>query len=476
MDRSIDSAAAPISTRSSKALIFLVASAFFMENLDGTVIATALPQMGLDFHASAIDVSLGMTVYLLTLGILIPISGWVADRFGARLVFTSAIAIFTVASLLCSLSGSLPQFIAWRILQGIGGALMVPVGRLLVLRTTDKSQLIRALTSLTWPGLIAPVLGPPLGGFLTTYASWRWIFFLNIPLGLAGIAGSAILLRHYNETSKRPLDVLGFVLSGSALALLMYGADLAGQTGSVRTALACIAAGAAIGVAAVRHLRRHPHPLVDLSLLRIPSFAVSVWAGSIFRIVISVAPLLLALMFQIAMGLDAFVSGLLVLAIFAGNLLMKILIPSMLERSGFRVVILANGLLLVLSTAMCAFITLTTPIWLIAAILFLGGASRSIQMSAFTTLSFADVDSVRMSSASSLMSAIVQLASGMGIAVGALMLSVAVVVGDGVASKPNVADFQLAFVLTAALGLVGVGLALRLERNVGAAMRSGRRS
>jgi EmrB/QacA subfamily drug resistance transporter len=442
---------------SSRALILLVASAFFMENLDGTVIATALPQMGIDFHASAIDVSLGMTVYLLTLGILIPISGWVADRFGARRVFTSAIALFTFASLLCSLSGSLTQFITWRILQGVGGALMVPVGRLVVLRATDKTELIRALTSLTWPGLIAPVLGPPLGGFLTTYASWRWIFFLNIPLGLAGIAGSAILLRHYNETVRRPLDVLGFLLSGSALALLLYGADLAGQTNFSTSSLACLVAGTTIGVAAVRHLLRHPHPLVDLSLLRIPSFAVTAWAGSLFRVVITVAPFLLALMFQIAMGFDAFTSGLLVLGIFAGNLAMKLVTAKILHRYGFRVVLLTNGL-----------------VWTIGAILFLAGSARSMQLSALTALAFADVDAQRMSSASTLMSAIVQLSLGLGVAVGALVLSIAVTVGHGAIGQPGLGDFRMAFVFTAMLGLIAVGLATTLDRNAGSSMRSDR--
>jgi EmrB/QacA subfamily drug resistance transporter len=459
---------------SSRALILLVASAFFMENLDGTVIATALPQMGIDFHASAIDVSLGMTVYLLTLGILIPISGWVADRFGARRVFTSAIALFTFASLLCSLSGSLTQFITWRILQGVGGALMVPVGRLVVLRATDKTELIRALTSLTWPGLIAPVLGPPLGGFLTTYASWRWIFFLNIPLGLAGIAGSAILLRHYNETVRRPLDVLGFLLSGSALALLLYGADLAGQTNFSTSSLACLVAGTTIGVAAVRHLLRHPHPLVDLSLLRIPSFAVTAWAGSLFRVVITVAPFLLALMFQIAMGFDAFTSGLLVLGIFAGNLAMKLVTAKILHRYGFRVVLLTNGLLLVASTLMCGFITRGTSVWTIGAILFLAGSARSMQLSALTALAFADVDAQRMSSASTLMSAIVQLSLGLGVAVGALVLSIAVTVGHGAIGQPGLGDFRMAFVFTAMLGLIAVGLATTLDRNAGSSMRSDR--
>ncbi len=198
-----------LSDRHSSAIPLLVAGAFFMENLDGTVIATALPQMARSFQVGPVSLNVGMTAYMLTLAVFIPISGWIADRFGARTVFGGAIAVFTVSSVFCGLSNGLPEFVLSRIVQGIGGAMMVPVGRLIVLRSTEKEHLLRATSFITWPGLVAPVLGPPVGGFITTYASWRWIFFLNVPLGLIGIVLSVLLIGNRRADQHRPFDWIG---------------------------------------------------------------------------------------------------------------------------------------------------------------------------------------------------------------------------------------------------------------------------
>src|SRR3954465_10315065 len=272
----------------------LVAGAFFMENLDGTVIATALPQMAQTFGVGAVDLNVGMTAYMLTLAVFIPVSGWVADRLGARTVFASAIGLFTLASILCGISNGLPEFTAARVLQGMGGALMVPVGRLVVLRTTDKKDLVRSIAYITWPGLAAPVIGPPVGGFITTYSSWRWIFFLNVPLGLIGIALALWWITNDREETARPFDWLGFALAGTACTSFMYSLELLGRRDAPwLTVGVFLGYGVLAGWLAVWPVRRTPHPLVDLACLKVRTFAIVIWGGSLFRIAISVSPFLL---------------------------------------------------------------------------------------------------------------------------------------------------------------------------------------
>src|SRR5665213_1486759 len=263
----------------------IVACALFMENLDGTVITTALPAMAASFGDTPVRLSLGVTVYMISLAIFIPVSGWVADRFGARTVFRAAIAVFTLGSILCGLCDNLPELAAARVLQGIGGAMMVPVGRLILLRSVAKSELVRAMAYLTVPALLGPVLGPPVGGFITTYANWRWIFFLNLPIGILGMALVSLFIENYQTEKSPPLDWLGFLLSGFALAGLVYGLDLIGRSTDGPVVIgAILCASLLVGALAVLHFRRHPHPLIDLSLLRVPTYAASVVGGSIFRI------------------------------------------------------------------------------------------------------------------------------------------------------------------------------------------------
>ena len=267
----------------SKSISILVATAFFMENLDGTVIATALPDMGKSFHANPVDLNIGMTAYLLMLAVFIPISGWVADRVGARTVFVSAIAIFTASSVLCGLSNGIWTFTGARVIQGIGGAMMVPVGRLVVLRTTEKHNLIDAITLITWPGLIAPVVGPPVGGFITTYASWHWIFFLNVPLGIIGMALSSRLIPNLKDDDVKPFDWIGFILSASACMSFVYGMELVGrQTAHWKPTAAYLIAGCVLGLFSVLHLLRSPAPLLNLSLLKVKTFAITLQGGSSF--------------------------------------------------------------------------------------------------------------------------------------------------------------------------------------------------
>lgn len=459
---------APLPDERSDAIALIVAGSFFMENLDGTVIATALPQMARSFDSTVLTLSLGMSAYLLALAVFIPASGWLADRAGSRNVFATAIAVFLLASLLCGVSSSVWAFIAARIVQGVGGAMMVPVGRLVVLRSTEKRRLIRAIAYLTWPALIAPILGPPLGGFITTYASWRWIFFINIPIGLIGIVLALRLFPNLRAELRPPFDGLGFLFSGGALASLMYGLELVSrQDVGFRGAAPWLAAGFGLGFVAVRHVRRHPHPIVDLWPLRVPTFAATTWGGSIFRVAISSAPFLLPLMFQVGFGLDPFTSGLLVLATFAGNFAMKIFTTPLLRWFGFRSVLIGNGLLAAASLAACALLFADTPVWIIVTVLFVGGLCRSMQFTAIGTLAFADIPQERMSGASSFAATAQQLASGVGVAFGALMLHLAMTI-DGNGARPVVADFHLTFAMVGAITLTGLVSFLRLGPAAGA--------
>jgi EmrB/QacA subfamily drug resistance transporter len=434
-----------------------VAGAFFMEMLDGTVIATALPQMAHSFGVPPVDLNIGMTAYLLTLAVFIPISGWIADRVGTRTVFGSAIGLFTIASVLCGLSTGLGFFTLARILQGIGGAMMVPVGRLVVLRSTAKKDLMGAIATIVWPGLVAPVLGPPLGGFITTYFSWPWIFFLNLPLGVLGLIFTAWLIPNHRGEEKRLLDFIGFLLSGLACVLLVYGLDLMGrQQGAGTLAVWIMGAGFLIGCGGIWHLRRHPTPLLDFSALRVQTYAVSIWGGSVFRIAIGTAPFLLPLMFQIGFGMDAFTAGLLVLPVFAGNLVMKAWTTSTLRRFGFRRVLLVNGLFTALSLFACGLLWPETSKIIVVAVLFFGGLCRSMQFTSFSTIAFADVPQEQMNGANTLFSTIMQLTMGLGVAVGAVALHASAWMRHVLGRPPDVTDFHIAFFLMAALALIGV--------------------
>src|SRR5690606_29541520 len=302
----------------------LVAGAFFMEFLDGTVIATALPDMAKSFGDQAVDLNIGISAYLITLAVLIPASGWIADRFSARKVFALALAIFTLASVFCGLSTTLDQFVAMRVLQGMGGALMVPVGRLAVLRTTPKHQLITAIATLTWPALVAPIIGPPLGGFITSFASWRWIFFINVPLGLIAIALALRIIPDIHETERRPFDMRGFLSTAIAMVSLVYAMESLGAQqpqGGLTAAMLLLGAGTLFY--ALRHFRRARWPMIRLDAMQVPTFRVTMYGGSLFRASISAVPFLLPLMFQVGFGMDAFHAGLLVLAVFVGNLTIK---------------------------------------------------------------------------------------------------------------------------------------------------------
>jgi EmrB/QacA subfamily drug resistance transporter len=456
-----------MSQRRSMWIALLVAVTFFMENLDATVIATALPDMARTFGVPVVDVNIGMSVYMLAVAVFIPISGWLADRFGSRLVFSSAIVLFSLSSLMCALSGSLETFVAARVLQGISGAMMVPVGRLAVLRTTEKKDLVRAISFITWPGLVAPVLGPPLGGLIVTHASWPWIFYLNLPLGVLALVAALFLIPKREQVVARSFDFSGFLLAGSASAALLFGVEMLGQGhANLLHALLLSGSGLVLGVLAWRHMRRHAQPLLALGVLGIRTFSVCLCGGSIFRIAISALPFLLPLMFQLAFGLSALDAGLLVLAVFAGNLAMKPFTTAVMQRWGFRPVLMVNGVLGVLAIAACALLDEHMSRALILMILFVGGLSRSMQFTAFNTLGFADVPKEQMSDASTLFSMFFQLSMAMGVAVGALLLRMAMSI-HGNTGQAATGDFQLAFLCVAAIGAIALLDNLRLPPKAG---------
>lgn len=453
-------------------IIYLVATTFFMETLDSTVITTALPQMASDFGVSPVDVGIGITAYLLTLATCIPISGWVADRFGSKKVFILAIVLFTFASILCGLSENLTFFTCARILQGVGGALMVPVGRAIVLQNTQKDGLIRAISLITWPGLVGPVVGPAIGGFLTTYATWHWIFFINIPIGIIGIIFSFILLEEKKEKIRKPFDIYGFLLTGVALSSIIYAIELTRHIkDSQLEILGFTVLGVISGYCSIKHMKRSPHPMIDLSLLKIPTFTTTLWAGLFFRIAIATVPFLIPLFLQIGLGMDPFKAGLIVLSIFLGNLAMKTVTTPLLNKYGFKLVMMVNGAMIVVTFLLSACINENMQIGLIVVILFCGGLTRSLQFTSINTLSLADIPQEKISSASSVSGTAMQLSMALGIAIGSLTLTLVSLMHSGNIETPSVSDFRLALVLIAIFPIIGMIILHKLDSNAGISIR-----
>ncbi len=441
-----------------------------MEILDGSVISTALPEMARSFHVGVVNLNIGMTAYLLAISILIPISGWIADRYGSRSVFAAAIGIFTVASVLCGGCHTLTQFVLMRILQGVGGAMMVPVGRLIVLRIAPKDRLAEAIAYITWPGLTALVLGPPFGGFMTTYASWRWIFFFNLPLGGIAFILALLWIENIREEKKQPFDALTFLFASLASTGMVYALErLGGNNLHLKTPVLALVFSLSSGFIAAAVARRNPaSSLIDIESLQFKSYALSVYGGSAFRVAVSALPFLLPLMFQITFGLSAFRSGLYLLGLFAGDLGMKGLVIQVLRRFGFRKVLIVNGVISTASMALCATFSPGTPIVVILSLLFLHGASRSLQFTAITTLAYTEILPSKMSRANGFLSGVMQFSMGMGVAVGALALRCVIHASGHTVLSPQLHDFQLAILLMSILAFGPVINGFGLPLDVGA--------
>ena len=401
----------------------IVGSALFMQTLDATIVANALPTMARDLHEDSLRLNLAISCYFLSSAMFVPLSGWMADRFGARRVLIAAIAMFTVSSLLCGISQTLLQLISARILQGMAGAMMVPVGRLLVLKTAPKSQLMRATAVLTMPALLGPMLGPVVGGFIVTVADWRWIFYLNIPIGVLGLALVTVFIPNVAESQAQRLDTRGFILVAIGLAGVVFGMENA-ASGAIplSTSVALTVVGGICLWMYWVHARRRTHAIVNLSLLNIPTYRAALMGGAFTRLVLGASPFLLALLLQVVFGLSALTAGLMTFTSAAGALFMKTTAPPIIRRFGFRRVLVANSLTTG-GVLMCySLLTDVTPYAVVIAVLFSAGFFRSLQFTALGAMAFSDIPSSQMSGASSFSSMGQQLSQAMGVAVSAAVL------------------------------------------------------
>ncbi len=478
-DRVAPAAAAAASTAArlgrTRLTALIVACALFMQNLDSTVIATALPTMARAFGAEPTHMNVALTSYLLSLGVFMPCSGWLADRYGTRTIFRLAIALFTLGSVLCGMADSLLFLVFARILQGFGGAMMVPVGRLVLLRTTPKSELVAAMAWLSMPALLGPVLGPPIGGFIVTWFSWRLIFDINIPIGILGITLVTLFIEDIREPRAAPFDWRGFLLSGIGLASLMFGLETIGRGVVPRWAsLSAIGAGLVAGLLYAWHARIHPRPLIDLTLFRIRTFSVAVGAGTMFRIGIGAVPFLLPMMLQLSFGHSAAESGLITFVSSLGALVMKPVAVGVLRRLGFRHTLVWNAILSAVLLGMCAWFAPSWPVVLIYAVLLSGGFFRSLQFTAYNALAYADVPRERMSAATSFYSAMQQISLTLGVSAAAASLTVTMALSGH--AEPLLSDFSSAFVVVALISLCAAPLALTMPRNAAAEMSGHRRA
>ncbi len=444
-------------------LPWLVAVAFFMQTLDGTVLNTALPRMASDLNESPLRMQSVVVAYMLTVALLIPASGWLSDRFGTRRVFMSAIALFSLGSLLCALSGSLPQLVAARVVQGFGGALLLPVGRLAILRAFPKVELLKALTFVTIPGLIGPLVGPTLGGWLVEVASWHWVFLINLPVGLVGVAATA---RYMPDLRRAPgrFDWRGFVMFSLGLVLVSMGLQGMGEHAlSVAVSMVMLVAGLAAMVGYWLHATRTPAPLFSPALFRIPTFAIGS-AGNLFsRLGSGAMPFLIPLFLQLGLGYSPAVTGMSMIPTALGAMLCKAFAGPLINRFGYRQVLVGNTLALGAVIASFALVTASTPHALILAMLGLFGVINSLQFTAMNTLTLGDLDEATASSGNSLLSVVMQLSMSLGVAAGGALLA-AFSGGPGRHGNPSVLDsFHATFLCVGLLSAVAASIFFQLR-------------
>ncbi|KEC76061.1 UNVERIFIED_ORG: EmrB/QacA subfamily drug resistance transporter [Rhizobium esperanzae] len=448
-----------------RVIAMIVASAMLMENIDATVLATALPTMARDFAVSAPAMSIALTSYLLSLAIFIPASGRMADSFGSRTVFRAAISVFVIGSILCALAPTLPFLVLARLLQGMGGAMMMPVGRLVLMRSVARKDMVSAMSWLLVPALIGPIVGPPLGGFIVTYLDWRWIFYINVPIGIIGMIFVSIYIDEVKGKASGRFDTIGFVLSGISLGSLLFGFEMSSHAGEGAFSIFLIAIGLIFGIAYLRHARRHPSPIMDFSLMKVPSFGTSVIAGSLTRITQGAQPFLLPLLFQIGFGLSAAAAGQIVIATALGALAMKPMAKFVFSRLGFRRSLVLNGIFGTVGYGLCAAFRPDWPMPLIFIVLILSAFFLSFQFTAYNTIAYDEIDRERMSSATSFYTTFQQLMLSLGICIGALALHGSMAFND--VETPTLGDFSTAFVVVTLISITATIWNLRFSPTAG---------
>lgn len=448
----------------------IVAFAFLMEQLDATIVTTAIPDMARSLHVAPLQMNLTITAYVLSLAVFMPLSGWIADRFGARRVFAAALVVFTVASALCGLADSLRALVAMRVLQGFGGAMMTPVGRLVLLRAFPRSQLVTAMTYMTVPAVIGPALGPILGGLLTTYASWRWVFYVNIPIGMVGVLLALRFVEDTRADRQARFDVPGFLLCGAGLGLLQFAFEV-GRLLPPWAVSGLLAAGVLLLAAYVPYARYRPDAVLDLSLFAIRTFRVSTLAGGLSRVGVNAVPFMLPLLFQIGFGLSPVQSGSLTFVSSLGTLVVRPASAWLMRRFGYRGLLSANGVLCAAIIASFALVQPTTPHWLVFLMILLFGVARSTQFMTTNTLTYADTPPGKLSRSTSLGGVVQQLTVSFGVSIAAALLGV--IAGPG--RLPDVGDFHDAFLVVALITLASAPGFLRLRPEDGAQV-SGYRS
>ncbi len=444
----------------------ILAVALFMENMDSTVISTSLPAIATDIGTSPIALKLALTAYLVSLAVFIPISGWMGDRFGAKRIFRMAIGVFVVGSIACAVSGSLGAFVAARSLQGMGGAMMTPLARLVLVRATPRNDLVGAMAWLTVPGLIGPLVGPPVGGFITTYFTWHWIFLINVPIGLIGIYLATRFLPEVELSGTPPLDLKGLVLSGIAASGVVFGLSVVSLPALPPiVGVLTLTAGLGSALLYLRHSRQAEHPILDLRLFANSGFRAAVLGGSLFRIGNGAVPFLLPLMFQLGFGKTPFESGMLTFATAFGAIGMKFLAKTALQFGGFRLVLITAGLIASCFIAANGLFTPYTPASIIIAVLVGGGFLRSLFFTASNALVFAEVDDRQASQATAIASVFQQITVALGVAVGGGILEVRTFLHGG-SLTPH--DFSWGFVIVACISATSILPFIFMPANAGA--------
>jgi EmrB/QacA subfamily drug resistance transporter len=444
----------------------IIGGALMMQTLSATVIANALPTMARSFHEDPVRLNTTISIYLLASAVCLPVSGWAADRFGAKRIFLIAIVAYAAACAACGVAQNLPEMLVARAFEGAAGAMMGPVGRLVLLRSTPKHNLVRALSVLTMPALLGPVIGPPIGGFIITYGSWRWIFFLNLPIAVLGVALVLRFIGDVREQGTAPLDWTGLVLTGLGMAGVVYGFDNLGRGPLPGWAIAVMmGAGAALLALYAWHASRIRNPILDLDLLKIRTFTASVVGGAFMRMGMGATPFMLAMLLQVAFGLTALQAGLMTFASAAAALIMKTCAPPILARFGFKRTLIVNAVIVAMTFMAYALFRPETPHWLIYAVLLTGGFFRSLQFTSLNGVAFADVDHAQMSRASTLSTMFQQLSQTIGIGMAATLLHLSLSVHHaGRLTAPIIAP---AFIVVGVVALVSTLFFIPLPADAG---------